>query len=128
MKTLKSKQISVSISCDSKKVYKFASNPKNLPKWASGLGKSIKKVKGNWIADSPMGKIKIKFAEKNKFGILDHDVTLPSGEKFYNPMRVFPNDKGSEVVFTLYKNPNMSFEDDAKLIEKDLKKLKALLE
>ena len=28
--------------------------------------------------------MKVKFAEKNKFGVLDHDVTLPSGVKVYN--------------------------------------------
>jgi hypothetical protein len=49
-----------------------------------------------------MGRVKVKFADKNKFGILDHDVTLPSGEQVYNPVRVFPNNGGSELIFTLY--------------------------
>jgi hypothetical protein len=55
-----------------------------------------------------MGTVKVKFAEKNQFGVLDHDVTLPSGVKVYNPMRVFPNDDGSELVFTLYRRPDVS--------------------
>ena len=129
--TFKSQHISVSISCPADEVYEFASNPENLPKWATGLSSSIKKASGEWIAESPMGRIKIEFAGKNKFGILDHDVTLPSGEKSYNPMRVFPNSNGSELIFTLYLRPGMSgqmFADDAKLVKKDLKKLKALLE
>jgi len=77
---------------------------------------SIKNVDGDWIAESPMGRIKVKFADKNKFGVLDHDVTLPSGVKFYNPMRVFPNNDGSELIFTLYRQPDMSdqmFAEDA---------------
>jgi hypothetical protein len=49
-----------------------------------------------------MGRVKVKFAEKNQLGVLDHDVTLPSGVKFYNPMRALPNNDGSELVFTLY--------------------------
>jgi len=52
-----------------------------------------------------MGRMKVKIAEKNQFGVLDHDVTLPSGVKVYNPMRVFPNNDGSELVFTLYRRP-----------------------
>ena len=127
----KSLHISVSINCPANKAYEFASNPENLPKWASGLSGSIKNVNGDWVADSPMGKIKIKFAEKNKFGILDHNVTLPSGEIFENPMRVFPNSSGSELIFTLYRRPEMSdkmFADDAKLVKSDMKKLKNLLE
>ncbi|MBI2541372.1 SRPBCC family protein [Candidatus Woesearchaeota archaeon] len=129
--TFKSRHIGVSVNCPAKKAYKFASNPENLPKWASGLSSSIKKADGELIAESPMGKIKIKFANKNKFGILDHDVTLPSGERVYNPMRVFTNNRGSEFVFTIYQKTGMSgkmFEDDAKLVKKDLEKLKELLE
>ena len=122
--------ISVSINRSADQVYEFASNPENLPKWAAGLSGSIKKVNGNWIADSPMGTVKAKFAAKNKFGVLDHDVTLPSGEKAYNPMRVFPNNDGSEVIFNLYRRPEMSdqmFIEDAKMVTRDLEKLKTLL-
>lgn len=127
----KSQHISISINRSSNEVYEFASNPENLPRWAAGLSGSIKKVNNEWIAESPMGTIKIKFAEKNSFGVLDHDVTLPSGEKFYNPMRVFPNNNGSEIVFTLYQRNGMTgemFDEDAKLVERDLQKLKSLLE
>ena len=78
-----------------------------------------------------MGRVKVKFAEKNKFGVLDHDVTLPSGVKVYNPIRVFPNNDGSELVFTLYRRPDLSdqeFVEDAKAVEKDLAKLKTVVE
>ena len=78
-----------------------------------------------------MGRITIEFAKKNNFGVLDHDVTLPSGEKVYNPMRVCANDKGSEVLFTLYRRPRMSDEEftkDARTVKRDLRKLKELLE
>ena len=70
--------------------------PEKLPLWDSGLSGSIKNVNGDWVAESHMGSVKIRFADKKKFGILDHDVTLPSDETFYNPMRLFPNEKGSE--------------------------------
>jgi hypothetical protein len=75
--------------------------------------------------------VKVKFAEKNKFGVLDHDVTLPSGVKVYNPMRVFPNNHGSELVFTVYHRPDMPDQEsaeDAKAVEKDLAKLRTWLE
>ncbi len=68
-------------------VYEYASNPENLPRWAAGLSRGIEKIGEHWLADSTMGKIKISFAERNKFGILDHDVILESGIRFYNPKR-----------------------------------------
>jgi hypothetical protein len=51
--------------------------------------------------------------------------------KVYNPMRVFPNNDGSELVFTLYRRPDMSdqeFAQDAMWVERELAKLKTLLE
>jgi hypothetical protein len=125
------RHISVSINRPPREVYAFVANPENLPKWATGLGGSIKNVDGEWIADAPMGKVKIKFAEENKFGILDHEVILESGVKVYNSMRVIANGKGSEIFFTLIRQPEMSdkkFADDAKWVEKDLSILKDLLE
>lgn len=129
--TFIAKHISVSIDLSAAQVYEFASNPENLPKWAGGLGGSINRINGEWIAEASMGKVKIAFAQKNEFGVLDHDVMLESGAKFYNPMRVFPNDDGSELVLTLYRQPGISdqkFAEDAELVEKDLKRLKTLLE
>jgi hypothetical protein len=90
-----------------------------------------KELNGEWIADSPMGKVKIKFVEENKFGVLDHEVTLESGVTINNPMRVIANNKGSEVFFTLIRQAGTSDEKfalDAQWVEKDLKILKGLLE
>ncbi|MBI4834998.1 MAG: SRPBCC family protein [Planctomycetes bacterium] len=128
---LEARHISVPINRPAEEIYEFASNPMNLPKWATGLGDSIKNESGDWIADSSMGRIKIKFAGKNKLGVLDHVVTLPSGKETYNPMRVFSNNGGSELTFTLYRQPDMTdemFDDDAKTVKSDMERLKALLE
>lgn len=123
--------ISVSINRPAGEVYGFASNPANLPLWAAGLGGSIKNIHGEWIAESPQGTIKIEFAERNGFGVLDHVVTLPDGEAFHNPMRVIPNGDGCEIVFTLFRRSGVSGEEftaDAKTIKADFIKLKAILE
>lgn len=131
MSTMETKHISVSIERSASDVYTFASNPANLPQWATGLGGSIANIDGEWIADSPMGRIKIKFAERNAFGVLDHYVTLPSGGTSYNPMRVAPNGSGSEIIFTLFRQTDMTsakFEEDANWVRQDLEKLKAVLE
>ncbi len=129
--TFLAKHIGVSINRPSSEVYEYDSNPVNLPKGAAGLGGSIRKVNEDWIAESPMGTVKVRFIEKNKFGILDHDVMLSSGENVYNPMRVFPNNDGSELVFTLYQWPGMSdqmFAEDTEIVRQDLERLKNVLE
>ncbi|MCM2358286.1 MAG: DUF1538 family protein [Geobacteraceae bacterium] len=125
------RHISVSINRPPNEVYGFAANPENLPKWATGLGGSIREVDGEWIADAPLGKVKIRFAERNEFGVLDHDVILESGVKIHNPMRVVPSGDGSEVTFMLLRRQGVSEEEffaDAEWVEKDLRILKELLE
>lgn len=90
-------------------VVAFASNPKNLPKWAEGIS----------------DKVTVRFVPPNEHGILDHYVTA-DGKTFYNPMRVFENDGGSEVVFTLFRMPGVTdeaYEKDAQTIATDLERL-----
>ncbi|HET9487918.1 MAG TPA: hypothetical protein VFO54_10800 [Chryseosolibacter sp.] len=129
--TFSVRQISVSINASADDVYTFASNPMNLPKWAAGLSASINREGNDWVADSPMGKVKVKFAPPNDLGVLDHQVTLPSGATVYNPMRVVQNNEGSELMFTLYRLPDVSeekYREDAGMVERDLKKIKDILE
>jgi hypothetical protein len=126
-----SRTLSVSIGRPPTKVYEFASNPENLPKWAKGLGQSVRKQGDDWIVDTRQGPVNVRFAEKNNFGILDHYVTTVSGFEVYVPIRVLPNGTGSEVIFTLFRLPDVSDEkyvEDMKLVERDLRTLKDLLE
>lgn len=125
------RHLSLAIHCDMAKVYRFAANPRILPQWASGLsGGDIGLHNGEWVADSPMGKSTIRFAEENAYGILDHHVTLADGAHFYNPMRVFANGDGCEVIFTLFEREGMTqaaIEADAATILQDLQQLKKLM-
>ena len=68
---------------------------------------------------------------RNAFGVLDHDVTLPSGEVIHNPMRAVPDGGGCEVMFHLRRMADMSdadFARDAGLVQADLARLKHVLE
>lgn len=126
-----SRTLSITIACPPRKVYEFVSNPESLPHWATGLDKSVRKSGAGWIVDTPQGPAQIRFVEKNYFGVLDHYVKLSSGVEVYVPMRVVPNGSGSEVIFTLFKTPEMSdkqFAEDAGMVERDLKALKSVLE
>jgi hypothetical protein len=128
-----SRHISTHIDRPAAAVYAYASNPSNWPDWAHGLGSSMDEVDGQWIAESAAlgGRVVVAFAQKNEFGVLDHDVTLPSGEVIHNPVRVIGDGDGCEVVFTLRRRPGMSDEDfarDAAAVSADLATLRRLTE
>lgn len=125
------RHLSVSISRPAEVVYDYVSNPENLPRWASGLAGTIELRDGEWISDSPMGRITIRFAERNPFGVADHVVTIATGETFVNPMRVLPDGDGSELVFTLRRADGVTDEDyerDAATISGDLDEVRRILE
>lgn len=126
-----SRHISEWIDCSAQAAYEFASDPAHLPEWAPGLGTAVERVGDGWFVETPMGRVGFAFAPRNEFGVLDHDVTLPSGEVFYNPMRVVSDGDACEVVFTLRRQHGMTdeeFERDATAVAADLATLRRLLE
>jgi hypothetical protein len=75
--------------------------------------------------------VKVRFAPRNDLGVLDHYITLPTGVVIYVPLRVIPNSSGSELTFTLFRQPGMTdqkFQEDAEWVLRDLTKLKDILE
>ena len=105
----------MTIERDPLEVYNFVSDPKNLPRWASGLAAAVN----------------VRFVERNKYGVLDHYVSTGPGPEVYVPMRVFPNGEGAEVLLTVFRQPGRSdeqFGEDTQWVRRDLEALKELLE
>ncbi|HJQ02731.1 MAG TPA: SRPBCC family protein [Jatrophihabitans sp.] len=129
--TFESRHLSVPIRRPAEQVYRYLTDPANLPAWAAGLSGSIERIGDDWFADSPTGRVLVRFVPLNEFRVADHDVTLPSGATVRNPMRVLPDGDGCEVVFTVRRQPNQSeteFEADCDVVAADLATLKQLLE
>ncbi len=108
----------------------FLADYRNLPKWAAGLSARVSAENGVVVCESPTGRVQVHFGAGAEQGIFDHDVTLPDGKTFHNPLRVLRNDEGSEVVFTLYRLAGVTddaYETDAATIAADLDRLAAAL-
>ena len=125
------KKLSISIERSYAEAYDYLSQPENFPKWASGLGSSLRQSGGEWIAQTPEGPAKVCFSERNSFGVLDHSVTLPRGVSVYVPLRVVPKERGCELELTIFRRPDMTqekFDADAEWVMRDLQAAKRLLE
>jgi hypothetical protein len=126
-----SRHLTVSIARPAPEVYAWARDPAHLPQWAAGLASGIRLERGEWVADSPMGRVLVRFVPVNEYGVLDHDAVLPDGTAVTNPLRVLPDGDGCEVVFTVRRQPgtdDAAFEADVAAVTADLGTLKRVLE
>jgi hypothetical protein len=126
-----SRHVSTVIRRSPQDVYAYASDPGNLPAWAAGLtDASITRDGDTLVTESPMGRIRMVFAPRNEFGVLDHWVTLPSGNTTYNALRVIDHPDGAEIIFTLRQldATDDEFARDADLVAADLERLRGILE
>lgn len=126
------RHVTTSIDRPAAEVYDFVRDPQNLPRWAAGLGGTdVQHEVEQWSMNTPMGRVLISFVPENPYGVLDHSVTLPTGESTLNPMRVISvDDQRSEVIFSL-RRAAMSedeFEADADAVAEDLAELTEILE
>jgi hypothetical protein len=126
-----SRHLTVSIDRSAAAVYAYARDPAHLPAWAAGLAAGIRLERGEWVADSPMGRVLVRFVPVNEYGVLDHDVVLPDGTTTTNPLRVLADGAGAEVVFTLRRRPATSDDEwaaDVAAVTADLESLRRVLE
>ena len=129
--TVESRTITVRIDRPFDRVYGFLVDPANWNQWAFGLGKNLRQSSSGWVADSGGGTANVRFTPRNSFGVVDHTVTRPNGDRVYVPMRLIVNGGGCELLFTLFREPNMSdaqFASDANFVQRDLDGLKGLME
>ncbi|MBX9471505.1 SRPBCC family protein [Microcella sp.] len=96
-------------------VMAVAADLERMPEWASGLSSNAQ----------------VEFSIDVERGILDHEVTLPDGSVVPVRLRVEPRGTGSEIVFTLVRQPGMTDDQwraDADAVAADLRRLAALCE
>lgn len=126
MPSMRSRHVSRVIHASPDTVYEYASDVDNLPQWAAGLAQAEVVREGDALfVESPMGRVEVRFVESNRFGVLDHDVTLPSGTVVTNPVRVLAHPEGAEVVFTVrqIELDDDAFARDVATVEADLERL-----
>ena len=111
---MKSRKLSVRIEREASHAYEFLCVPENFARWASGAAG-----------------MKVRFTERNSYGVLDHAVETPEGTTVYVPLRVLPRGTGCELELTLFHQPGMTkekFAADAQWVMRDLREAKRLLE
>lgn len=123
--------LSIRINRSMPQVYDYLADPANMTAWAGGLASGLDQADGKWTGQTPAGPATIRFSPRNAFGIADHWVQPESGGEVYVPLRVVDRAGKAEVLLTLFRLPAMdddAFARDAAAMERDLAKLKQVLE
>ncbi len=135
---LPARSFSVSIRQDWRALYERIWRPEFFTRWAAGLAETALRPESGadgdtdiWLADGDQGQVRIRFTPHNPFGVMDHWVDAGTGWDTHVPLRIVPNGPGAEVILTLYRQPAMDderFSADIKLVSRDLRALKSLVE
>jgi len=123
--------IHVSILAPRQQVVDFLADVTNWKTWAPWVRAVSKSSARDWTIDTDAGRMNLRFVEANSLGVLDHTVTLASGVRVHNSMRVLANDSGSELVMIVFQTPPASsdqFERDVQAVRDDLARIKKVLE
>ncbi|SEQ14892.1 hypothetical protein SAMN05428969_2195 [Devosia sp. YR412] len=128
----RSQTISVSIDRPFDEVHDYLARPLNYQYWAAVEPGTFKPLEnGDWAGMTPNGLRHFRFTAPNNFGVLDHAIFEPGSPLVYMPMRVMPNEAGSELIFTFFRRDGMDdaqFASTVEWIQTDFLTLQSLLE
>jgi hypothetical protein len=120
----------VSINVDHRHLFAFLADPDNLPKWAVGFCRAIRRDGDRWVVQTPQGEVAVRYVTHPGLGIIDYYISPGPGIEVAAFSRVLPNGDGSEFVFTQFQTPGMPddvFEAQVRALKDELVVLRALM-
>jgi hypothetical protein len=121
----------IAIHASPDRVVAFLGNPENLPRWAVGFAKSVRRDERGWIVTTGAGEMGVRIAADPESGVVDFFMRPATGAEGMANSRVLPRGAGSEYVFTQFQAPGMPddvFAKNVQAVTHELTVLKALLE
>jgi hypothetical protein len=131
MNVQRAEVVHISILAPRQQVIAFLSDMNNWKTWAPWVRSVSRSSARDWMLDTEAGPMKVRFVDQNSLGVLDHEVTLPSGIGSLNSMRVLANGSGSELIMVVFQSPEVSsdqFERDIEAVRDDLARIKKVAE
>ena len=90
--------------------FAFLAEPENLPRWAVGFARGIRREGDAWIVQTAQGEMPVRVVADATQGTIDFHMAVTAELKAVAYSRVVPNDSGAEYVFTQFQLPGMSDE------------------
>ena len=113
------------------RVVNFLADAQNLPRWAIGFARSVRRDGDRWFVVTGSGEMGIRIVADEKLGVVDFYMSPAPGIEGLAASRVIPSGDGVEYVFTQFQAPDMPddvFAKNVQALAHELTVLKALLE
>ncbi len=120
----------VTIESSPAEVFDFLADPENLPKWAVGFCRSIRREGERWLVLTSQGEVPIRIVADREWGVIDFHFAPAPGVEAAAYSRIVPNGDGAEYVFTQFQTdgmPDHVFEGQVRALAEELLVLRGLL-
>src|ERR1041384_8176423 len=107
----------VSIQAAPDKALKFLADPENLPRWAVGFAKAVRKDGERWVVVTGAGEMAIRIVSDERLRVVDFYMSPAPGVAALAASRGIANGRGAEYVFTQFQPPDMRDEMFSKNVE-----------
>ena len=87
--------------------FAFLAQPENLPRWAVGFARGIRREGDDWIVQTAQGEMPVRVCAHATRGTIDFHMRVAPGLEAIAYSRVVPNDSGAEYVFTQFQLPGL---------------------
>src|SRR5688572_212172 len=95
----------IGIHASREQVVDFLADPRNLPRWAVGFAKAVRRDGDQWVVTTGTGEMGIRIVSDPSFGVVDFYMSPAPGIEGLAASRVIPNRDGVEYVFTQFQTP-----------------------
>lgn len=121
---------SVTIEIDARSLFGFLADPENLPRWAVGFCRAIRREADRWIAQTQQGEVEIRYVTDAADGVIDFHISVEPGVELVARSRVVPNGEHAEYIFTQFQArgmPDHVFEGQIAALKEELLVLGSLI-
>jgi hypothetical protein len=97
----------ISLAAGVEEVFAFLADPENLPHWAVGFARGIRRDVDGWVVQTSQGEVALRVVADAETGTIDFHLRPAPDVEAVAYTRVVPNDSGAEYVFTQFQTPGM---------------------
>lgn len=120
----------VSVNVNHRHLFEFLADPSNLPKWAVGFCRAIRRDGDRWLAQTSEREVAVRYLTDSDLGVIDFYISPAPGIEVRAFSRVVANGDGAEYIFTQFQAPGMlddAFEAQVSALKEELVVLRALM-